>query len=232
MGSPSASSILSSFSSQRISGHYCAPRETSQISIHYGDNILRASNCRHCSPCLSNPVCARRRYVVMPTFVQPLDRNQVASMNFCPLDISRRASSARAPISSFSHGGGAAVVCGDAAAGAGAGGMFGIARPGVRARITRRLPLGISVKHLTNSSPDQRRHLQWHNSSSSRTQSPPQQKHGFRGCHIPTASSKFCFGFTKSCSALNRSLKATSTYSLEATLWLLTANISLGLAAV
>src|SRR5262249_30878251 len=99
--SPSASSILSSFSFERISG---VPRETLQRSIHYGDNNLRASNCRHCSPCLSNPVCARERYVVMPTFVQPLDRNrEVVSMNFCPLDISRRASSARAPISSFSH---------------------------------------------------------------------------------------------------------------------------------
>jgi hypothetical protein len=31
----------------------------------------------------------------MPTFVQPLERNrEVVSMNFCPLDISRRASSA------------------------------------------------------------------------------------------------------------------------------------------
>jgi hypothetical protein len=50
------------------------------------------------------PVSAPKRYVVMPTFVQPLDRNrEVASVNFCPLDISRRASSARAPISSFSH---------------------------------------------------------------------------------------------------------------------------------
>ena len=44
-----------------------------------------------------------------------------------------------------------------------------------------------------NSSPDQRRHLQWHKSSPSRTRSPPKQKHGFRGCHIPIASSKFCF---------------------------------------
>jgi len=83
-----------------------------------------------------------------------------------------------------------------------------------------------------NSAPDQRRHLQWHKSSPSRTRSPPKQKHGFRGCHIPIASSKFCFGFTRSCSALNRSLKVTLTYSLEPTLWLLTANISLGLAAL
>src|SRR5215470_19566581 len=101
----------------------------------------------------------------------------------------------------------------------------------MRARSPRRLPLVIGVKHLTNSSPAQRRHLQWH-SSSSRTRSPPQQKHGFRGCHIPIASSKFCFGFTKSCSALNLSLKVTFTYSLEATFWLPTANISLGLAAL
>src|SRR6516164_9156177 len=49
-------------------------------------------------------VSAPKRYVVVPTFVQPLDRyREVASVNFCPLDISRRASSARAPISSFSH---------------------------------------------------------------------------------------------------------------------------------
>src|SRR5215469_703087 len=95
-----------------------------------------------------------------------------------------------------------------------------------------KLPLVIGVKHLTNWSSDQRRHLQWHKSSPSRTRSPLQQKRIFRGCHIPTAPSKFCFGFTKSCSALNRSLKATFTYSLEATLWLPTANISLGLAAV
>src|SRR6516164_7461494 len=91
---------------------------------------------------------------------------------------------------------------------------------------------GVSLINEPNSSPDQRRHLQWHKSSPSRTRSPPKQKYGFRGCRISIASSKFCFGFTKSCSALNRSLKVTFTYSLEATFWLPTANISLGLAAL
>src|SRR5215813_9982977 len=38
--------------------------------------------------CASPTVSAPKRYVVVPTFVQPLDRNrEVASVNFCPLDI-------------------------------------------------------------------------------------------------------------------------------------------------
>jgi hypothetical protein len=49
-------------------------------------------------------VNAPKRYVVGPASVWPLDKSrEVVSMNFCPLDISRRASSARALISSFSH---------------------------------------------------------------------------------------------------------------------------------
>jgi hypothetical protein len=79
-------------------------RNLAERSIHYGDNNHPASNYCGCSPVPFQPACAGGRYVVIPAFAQPLDRNrEVVSINFCPLDISRRASSARAPISSFSH---------------------------------------------------------------------------------------------------------------------------------
>ena len=101
--SPSTTSILSSFSSQRINvSRPSAPRDLAEINFSMETIINAASN--RCSLRLSNQYPTPRRYVVMPTFVQLLERNrEVVSMNFCPLDISRRASSARAPISSFSH---------------------------------------------------------------------------------------------------------------------------------
>ena len=52
---------------------------------------------------LSSVGMPRKGYVVVPA-LKPLERSRVlVSMNFCPLDINRRASSARAPISSLNH---------------------------------------------------------------------------------------------------------------------------------
>src|SRR6516225_2571005 len=49
-------------------------------------------------------VSARKGYVLMLPLVQLLDRSrELASMIFCPLDINRRAASARAFISSLNH---------------------------------------------------------------------------------------------------------------------------------
>jgi hypothetical protein len=77
---------------------------TLQIGIHVFLPKVATQAILACSQLPSQRISARKGYVVMLPLVQLLDRSrELASMNFCPLDINRRASSARAFISSLNH---------------------------------------------------------------------------------------------------------------------------------
>jgi hypothetical protein len=71
---------------------------TLQIGVHRFPQSKgsHASNTRHCLQLPAQWISARKGYVLMLPLVQLPDRSrELASMIFCPLDINRRASSAR-----------------------------------------------------------------------------------------------------------------------------------------
>src|SRR5215471_20096368 len=83
-------------------GHF----STLQIGVHVflPPKVVPQAISHHCSQPPLQWVSARRGYVLMLPLVPLLDRSrELASMIFCPLDINRRASSARAFISSLNH---------------------------------------------------------------------------------------------------------------------------------
>jgi hypothetical protein len=81
---------------------FAAPRDLPDIYSLFETTIAGANNRYHCSHSQSG--VHKKCYVVVLALVQLRESNrELASMNFCPLDINRRVASARAPISSLNH---------------------------------------------------------------------------------------------------------------------------------